>query len=148
MNLEKLFLGKNKITRLEVKQSPNDDGGYVVMVIIMIVVMMMTTTTMMMKMVMVMVSCLWRVQGLGSLKKLRLLSIQSNRITVLEGLEELDSLEELYVSNNGIREIRGLQRNVSGLLHVCVCTASMNSRASVYYCLDMAVYTLPVYMLA
>ena len=119
MNLEKLFLGKNKITRLEVKQSPNDDG-YVVMVRIMILVMVMTTMMMMMMMMMVMVSCLWRVQGLGSLKKLRLLSIQSNRITVLEGLEELDSLEELYVSNNGIREIRGLQRNVSGLLHVCV----------------------------
>ena len=46
MNLEKLFLGKNKITRLEVKQSPNDDGGYVVMVRIMIVVMVMTTTMM------------------------------------------------------------------------------------------------------
>ena len=35
MNLEKLFLGKNKITRLEVNQS-RDDDGYVVMVIIMI----------------------------------------------------------------------------------------------------------------
>ena len=36
------------------------------------------------------------------------LVLQSNRITVLEGLDELVSLEELYISDNGIQEIRGL----------------------------------------
>ena len=39
---------------------------------------------------------------MGSLKKLKLLSIQSNRITHLENLEELKLLEELYASHNGI----------------------------------------------
>ena len=43
---------------------------------------------------------------------MKLLSIQSNRITVIEGLDELENLEEFYISNNGIREIQGLQRNV------------------------------------
>jgi protein phosphatase 1 regulatory subunit 7 len=46
------------------------------------------------------------------LKKLKLLSIQSNRITKLEGLEQLESLEELYISHNGITEIEGLEKVV------------------------------------
>ena len=38
--------------------------------------------------------------------------LQSNRITVLEGLDELVNLEELYISDNGIDEIRGLDNLV------------------------------------
>jgi protein phosphatase 1 regulatory subunit 7 len=49
------------------------------------------------------------------LKKLRILSIQSNRITKIEGLEELHSLEELYLSHNGVELIEGLEHNVSEL---------------------------------
>lgn len=51
-------------------------------------------------------------QNLGRLKKLRLLSIQSNRITKLEGLEDLENLEELYISHNGIKVIEGLEKLV------------------------------------
>ncbi|KAF7796634.1 hypothetical protein EIP86_007816 [Pleurotus ostreatoroseus] len=67
VNLEELWLGKNKIARL---------------------------------------------QNLGTLKKLKILSIQSNRITKLEGLEGLENLEELYLSHNGIEKIEGLENNV------------------------------------
>jgi len=51
-------------------------------------------------------------QNLGALKKLRLLSIQSNRITRIEGLENLVNLEELYLSHNGISKLEGLDNNV------------------------------------
>ena len=54
-------------------------------------------------------------KGLGTLKKLKILSIQSNRITKLEGLEELENLDQLYLSHNGIKKIEGLERNVSAL---------------------------------
>lgn len=50
-------------------------------------------------------------QNLSALKKLKILSIQSNRITVLSGLEELENLEELYISHNGIAKIEGLSQN-------------------------------------
>jgi protein phosphatase 1 regulatory subunit 7 len=43
---------------------------------------------------------------------LRILSIQSNRITRIEGLEELTGLEELYLSHNGIGKLEGLESNV------------------------------------
>jgi protein phosphatase 1 regulatory subunit 7 len=46
------------------------------------------------------------------LKRLKILSLQSNRITKLENLEELDSLEELYLSHNGVQRIEGLEHNV------------------------------------
>lgn len=85
VNLQKLWLGKNKISKLEVG---------------------------------CMSRCAQRVtpvQNLGSLKQLRLLSIQSNRITKVEGLEELENLEELYLSHNGIQRLEGLDRN-AGLL--------------------------------
>lgn len=49
---------------------------------------------------------------MGALKNLRSLSIQSNRLTKLEGLEELENLEELYVSHNAIEKIEGLENNV------------------------------------
>lgn len=51
-------------------------------------------------------------QNLDKLVKLRLLSIQSNRITKIEGLEELLNLEELYFSHNGIKRLEGLEHNV------------------------------------
>jgi protein phosphatase 1 regulatory subunit 7 len=50
-----------------------------------------------------------------TLKSLRVLSIQSNRITKLEGLEELAALEELYISHNGLGKIEGLDKNVRTL---------------------------------
>ena len=46
------------------------------------------------------------------MKKLKVLSIQSNRITKLEGLEELTDLEEFYISHNGLSKIEGLEKNV------------------------------------
>lgn len=52
-------------------------------------------------------------QGLEELKKLKILSIQSNRITKLEGLDGLENLEELYISHNGILKLEGLDKNVS-----------------------------------
>jgi len=52
-------------------------------------------------------------QGLESLKKLKILSLQSNRITTLEGLEELKELDQLYLSHNGIKRLEGLENNVS-----------------------------------
>ena len=50
---------------------------------------------------------------MDTLKKLKILSIQSNRITKLEGLGELDALEQLYLSHNGIKKIEGLEKTVS-----------------------------------
>jgi Leucine-rich repeat (LRR) protein len=42
------------------------------------------------------------------------LSIQSNRIVKLEGLENLVKLEELYISHNGLTSIgEGLSANVN-----------------------------------
>lgn len=52
--------------------------------------------------------CRVRCQCLDKLQKLRVLSIQSNRITKLEGLDTLGSLEELYISHNGLTQIEGL----------------------------------------
>lgn len=51
-------------------------------------------------------------QNLSSLKSLRILSIQSNRLTKIEGLEDLLSLEELYLSHNGLRVLEGLNSNL------------------------------------
>ena len=55
-------------------------------------------------------------QNLGSLKSLKILSIQSNRILKLEGVEDLTNLEELYLSHNGIEKIEGLEKNVCRLI--------------------------------
>ncbi|KAG8690731.1 hypothetical protein FRC11_009476 [Ceratobasidium sp. 423] len=52
-----------------------------------------------------------KLQGLETLKALRVLSIQSNRITKLEGLEGLTNLEEFYISHNGLNKIEGLEKN-------------------------------------
>ncbi|KAG6810487.1 hypothetical protein H0H92_011667 [Tricholoma furcatifolium] len=53
-----------------------------------------------------------KLENLGTLKKLKILSMQSNRITKLENLEELENLEQLYLSHNGIEKIEGLEKNV------------------------------------
>ena len=52
-------------------------------------------------------------QNLSSFSNLKILSIQSNRITKMENLEGLVSLEELYLSHNGLSKIEGLEKNVS-----------------------------------
>lgn len=52
-------------------------------------------------------------QNLNAFANLKILSIQSNRITKMEGLEELKNLEELYLSHNGLTKIEGLENNVS-----------------------------------
>ncbi|ORY81555.1 hypothetical protein BCR37DRAFT_348158 [Protomyces lactucae-debilis] len=47
--------------------------------------------------------------SLAGLPKLRLLSIQSNRLTSLEGIEEVaETLEELYVAQNGLTSLAPL----------------------------------------
>jgi protein phosphatase 1 regulatory subunit 7 len=83
--LEELWLGKNKIATLQVSLLIRSVSS----------------------------SGLDCVQGLETLKSLRVLSIQSNRITKLEGLEELTNLEEFYISHNGLNKIEGLEKNVS-----------------------------------
>lgn len=40
------------------------------------------------------------------------LSLQSNRLTKIEGLQSLANLRELYLSHNGIEVIEGLENNV------------------------------------
>jgi protein phosphatase 1 regulatory subunit 7 len=50
-------------------------------------------------------------QNLDHLSNLRLISIQSNRLTSLSGLSSLKSLEELYVSHNAITDLSGLESN-------------------------------------
>lgn len=52
-------------------------------------------------------------QNLGTFSSLRILSIQSNRLTKIEGLEGLVNLEELYLSHNGLKKLEGLEKNVS-----------------------------------
>lgn len=88
MNLEELWLGKNKIVKLEVSTG----SGPIVE------------------------SCqglILFLQGLQTLRRLKILSIQSNRITKLEGLDELENLEEFYISHNGVKLIEGLENNVA-----------------------------------
>lgn len=91
VNLEELWLGKNKITRLEVRCLLVLSFGYASSI---------------------------SLKGLGTLKKLKILSIQSNRITKLEGLEELVDLDQLYLSHNGIKQIEGLEKNVRVIPHI------------------------------
>lgn len=43
--------------------------------------------------------------------KLECLSIQANRITKIENLDKLVNLTELYISENGIEMIEGLENN-------------------------------------
>ncbi|WFD32273.1 protein phosphatase regulatory subunit Sds22 [Malassezia sp. CBS 17886] len=57
----------------------------------------------------------WRgsLQGIASLTNLRVLSIQSNRLTSLDGLQTLTALEELYVAHNGLTHLEGLEHNTN-----------------------------------
>lgn len=52
------------------------------------------------------------VQNLSALKRLKILALQSNRITKIEGLDGLENLEELYLSHNGVKRLEGLEHNV------------------------------------
>ena len=45
---------------------------------------------------------------MDSLTCLRLLSIQSNRIREISGLSSLSGLEELYIADNGLTHLAGL----------------------------------------
>lgn len=87
--LEELWVGKNKITKLEVcfrSACRPEDVIYA--------------------------DALYMLQNLSRLTKLKTLSIQSNRITKIENLEALVHLEELYLSHNGLEKIEGLEHNV------------------------------------
>ena len=57
-------------------------------------------------------------KNLQALTKLKILSIQSNRIEKIEGLEALENLEEFYISHNGIKKIEGLEKNVSEITYL------------------------------
>lgn len=56
-----------------------------------------------------------RGQNLDTFTDLKILSLQSNRITKMQGLEGLINLEELYLSHNGLKKIEGLEKNVGPL---------------------------------
>ena len=85
MNLEELWLGKNKITKIEVHEMKCAVSPGVAD----------------------------EIKGLSNLKKLKILALQSNRIVKLEGLEGLESLEQLYLSHNGVKKLEGLEKIVS-----------------------------------
>ena len=51
-------------------------------------------------------------KNLSTFTNLKILSIQSNRITKMEGLEALVNLQDLYLSHNGLKKIEGLEHNV------------------------------------
>ncbi len=50
-------------------------------------------------------------QNLSTMTSLKLLSIQSNRLTSISGLSALTNLEELYISHNALTQISGLDTN-------------------------------------
>ena len=52
-----------------------------------------------------------RHQNICSLSNLKILSIQSNRLPAITGLESLTNLEELYISHNALDQISGLENN-------------------------------------
>jgi protein phosphatase 1 regulatory subunit 7 len=52
-------------------------------------------------------------QNLDTLSNLRIISIQSNRLTKISGLSVLPKLEELYLSHNAITDLSGLESNES-----------------------------------
>ncbi len=54
----------------------------------------------------------FRFQCLEKMTKLRVLSIQSNRIVKIENLDKLVNLEEFYIAHNGLTQIEGLEQNV------------------------------------
>lgn len=48
---------------------------------------------------------------MDSLSNLRIISIQSNRLTKITGLSALPKLEELYLSHNAVTDLSGLESN-------------------------------------
>ena len=50
-------------------------------------------------------------QNISHLQNLKILSIQSNRLTMISGLADLPNLEEIYMSHNALTEISGLDGN-------------------------------------
>jgi protein phosphatase 1 regulatory subunit 7 len=56
-----------------------------------------------------------RCQNLNGLRRLKILALQSNRISKVENLEALENLEELYLSHNGIERLENLEHNVRNL---------------------------------
>ena len=50
-------------------------------------------------------------QNLDALSNLKIISIQSNRLTQITGLSSLKNLEELYLSHNAITDLSGLEQN-------------------------------------
>lgn len=52
-------------------------------------------------------------QGLDTLTNLKILSIQSNRLTSITGLENLTNLEELHISHNALTSTEGLENNTN-----------------------------------
>ncbi|KAG0705654.1 L domain-like protein [Suillus ampliporus] len=84
VNLEELWLGKNKLTKLEVwciTLSLSDAQSHMIQ------------------------------QNLDKLGRLKILSLQSNRIKKIECLDQLVDLEELYLSHNGVERLEGLDNN-------------------------------------
>ena len=47
-------------------------------------------------------------KNISHLQNLKILSVQSNRLTRISGLENLTNLEELYIAHNALTEISGL----------------------------------------
>lgn len=88
-SLEELWLAKNKIT--EIKVNPFLDFVSVLLVAVFV---------------------LRLSQNISMLTNIRLLSIQSNRLTSISGLSSLINLEELYISHNALTEISGLESNI------------------------------------
>jgi Leucine-rich repeat (LRR) protein len=53
------------------------------------------------------------IKGLDTLTNLKILSIQSNRLTSITGLSNCTQLEELHISHNALTEVSGLENNVN-----------------------------------
>jgi protein phosphatase 1 regulatory subunit 7 len=85
--LEELWLGKNKIVEMKVRNNAQ-----------------LTFTNKMDRK-------LIPSQNLDSLSNLRIISIQSNRLTKITGLSGLPNLEELYLSHNAVTDLSGLESN-------------------------------------
>jgi len=52
-------------------------------------------------------------QGLDTLTNLKILSIQSNRLTSITGLSSLPNLEQLHISHNALISLSGLESNTN-----------------------------------
>ena len=51
-------------------------------------------------------------KNISPLRNLKILSIQSNRLTQISGLSDLSNLEELYISHNALVEVSGLDKSL------------------------------------